>query len=47
MIAFYNSAVKRFNDTYSYTDRTTRARAIDNFVTLDIKKISWSYNVTQ
>ncbi|WP_375700866.1 type ISP restriction/modification enzyme [Bartonella sp. AA23NXGY] len=47
MIAFYNSAVKRFNDTYSYADRTTRACAIDNFVTLDIKKISWSYNVTQ
>ncbi len=47
MIAFYNSAVKRFKDTYSYADRTTRARAVDNFVTLDIKKISWSYNVTQ
>ncbi len=37
MIAFYNSAVKRFNDTYLYADRTTRVRAVDNFITLDIK----------
>ncbi len=46
MIAFYNS-VKGFNDTYPYADRTIRARAVVNFVILDVKKISWSYNVKQ
>ncbi len=47
MLAFYNSAVKRFNDTYPYANRTTRARAVDNFITLDVKKISCIYNVKQ
>ncbi len=39
MIAFYNSEVKRFNDTYPHADRKTRASAVDNFVNSDVKRI--------
>ncbi len=47
MIAFYNSEVKRFNDTYPHADRKTHASTVDNFVNSDVKRISWSYNVEQ
>ncbi len=46
MINFYNSEVKRFNDTY-HTDHKTRTKVVDNFVNTDEKKISWSHNVKQ
>ncbi len=46
MINFYNSEVKRFNDTY-HTDHKTRTKVVDNFVNADEKKISWSHNVKQ
>ncbi|WP_375707645.1 type ISP restriction/modification enzyme, partial [Bartonella sp. AA1HLJMS] len=45
MIMFYNSEVERFNTTYRYSDRKTRANAVDNFVNTDVKKISWSHNL--
>ncbi|WP_035451526.1 type ISP restriction/modification enzyme, partial [Bartonella birtlesii] len=47
MISFYNSEVKRFNDTYAHTDRKTRTNAVDNFVNTDAKRISWSLNLKQ
>ncbi|WP_208438730.1 DEAD/DEAH box helicase [Bartonella grahamii] len=46
MINFYNSEVKRFNNTY-HTDHKTRTKVVDNFVNTDEKKISWSHNVKQ
>ncbi|EJF84688.1 hypothetical protein MCU_00266 [Bartonella elizabethae Re6043vi] len=42
MIAFYNSEVKRLNNTYSHTDRTARAKIVNDFVNSDVRKISWS-----
>ncbi|WP_308758187.1 type ISP restriction/modification enzyme, partial [Bartonella raoultii] len=45
MIAFYNSELERFNNTYSYTDRITRIKAVDDFINSDVKKISWSLNL--
>ncbi|MGF7158091.1 DEAD/DEAH box helicase [Bartonella heixiaziensis] len=47
MITFYNSEVKRFNDTYPHSDRKARTNAVDDFVNMDAKKISWSLNVKQ
>ncbi|WP_345097251.1 type ISP restriction/modification enzyme, partial [Bartonella acomydis] len=47
MIAFYNSEVKRFNDVYVHADRKIRTKAVDHFVNLDERKISWSHNVKQ
>ncbi|EJF96775.1 hypothetical protein MEI_01506, partial [Bartonella vinsonii subsp. arupensis Pm136co] len=47
MIAFYNSEVKRFNESYPHADRKTRAKAVNSFVNSDEKKISWSHNVKQ
>ncbi|WP_039761833.1 type ISP restriction/modification enzyme, partial [Bartonella queenslandensis] len=32
MINFYNSEVKRFNDTYVHADRQTRTKVVNNFV---------------
>ncbi|WP_342753462.1 type ISP restriction/modification enzyme, partial [Bartonella sp. AU15XJBT] len=46
MIDFYNSEVERYN-TYLHDDNKTRAKAVDNFVTTDERKISWSHNVKQ
>ncbi|USP02892.1 DEAD/DEAH box helicase [Bartonella taylorii] len=47
MIAFYNSEVERFNDTYGHVDRRIRTKAVNDFVDTDERKISWSYNVKQ
>ncbi|UNE54939.1 DEAD/DEAH box helicase [Bartonella machadoae] len=47
MIAFYNSEVERFNETYPHADSKTRAKVINDFVSSDEKKISWSYNLKQ
>ncbi|WP_330168718.1 type ISP restriction/modification enzyme [Bartonella grahamii] len=47
MINFYNSEVKRFNNAYTHADRKTRAKAVNNFVDTDERKISWSHNVKQ
>ncbi|WP_019223474.1 type ISP restriction/modification enzyme, partial [Bartonella rattaustraliani] len=47
MIAFYNSEVERFNDTYPHADRKTRAKSIDHFVDTDEKKISWSSSLKE
>ncbi|EJF88003.1 hypothetical protein ME1_00967 [Bartonella vinsonii subsp. arupensis OK-94-513] len=47
MLAFYNSEVERFNDTYPHADRKTRTNAVDDFVNSDESKISWSYNLKQ
>ncbi|WP_039762020.1 type ISP restriction/modification enzyme, partial [Bartonella queenslandensis] len=46
MINFYNSEVKRFNDTY-HTDHKIRTKVVDNFVNADEKKISWSRALKQ
>ncbi|WP_375616499.1 DEAD/DEAH box helicase [Bartonella sp. AP58NXGY] len=45
MIAFYNSEVKRFNNTYLSADHKVRANAVNDFVNSDESKISWSYNL--
>ncbi|WP_019224064.1 DEAD/DEAH box helicase, partial [Bartonella rattaustraliani] len=47
MIGFYNSEVKRFNDTYVHADRQIRTKVVNNFVNADERKISWSYSVKQ
>ncbi|WP_375618972.1 type ISP restriction/modification enzyme, partial [Bartonella sp. AC134YNZD] len=47
MINFYNSEVKRFNDTYVHANRKIHKNAVNNFVNVDERKISWSYNVKQ
>ncbi|MCZ2159011.1 damage-inducible protein, partial [Bartonella sp. 220] len=41
-IAFYNSEVERFNESYSLANRKTRENAVNDFVSSDEKKISWS-----
>ncbi|GAA4667658.1 DEAD/DEAH box helicase [Bartonella pachyuromydis] len=45
MIAFYNSEVERFNNSYPHTDRRTVTKVVDNFVNADETKISWSLNL--
>uniref|UniRef100_UPI0035D0CA5F type ISP restriction/modification enzyme n=1 Tax=unclassified Bartonella TaxID=2645622 RepID=UPI0035D0CA5F len=45
MIAFYNSEVERFNNSYPHTDRRTLTKVVDNFVNADETKISWSLNL--
>ncbi|WP_273782956.1 type ISP restriction/modification enzyme, partial [Bartonella sp. ML69XJBT] len=45
MIAFYNSEVERFNNTYSHADHKTRINTVDDFVNSDTRKISWSLNL--
>ncbi|CAK01480.1 DEAD/DEAH box helicase [Bartonella tribocorum] len=47
MIAFYNSEVERFNDAYTDTDRKKRAKAVNDFVNTDERKISWSRALKQ
>uniref|UniRef100_UPI0035CF8055 type ISP restriction/modification enzyme n=2 Tax=unclassified Bartonella TaxID=2645622 RepID=UPI0035CF8055 len=47
MINFYNSEVKRFNDTYAHADHKINKNAVNNFVNSDESKISWSYSVKQ
>ncbi|UNF37814.1 DEAD/DEAH box helicase family protein [Bartonella krasnovii] len=45
MIAFYNSEVERFHNSYPHTDRRTLTKVVDNFVNADETKISWSLNL--
>ncbi|EJF98522.1 hypothetical protein MEI_00484 [Bartonella vinsonii subsp. arupensis Pm136co] len=47
MIAFYNSEVERFNNTYAHTDRKIRTNAVNDFVNSDESKISWSRSIKQ
>ncbi|WP_375670872.1 DEAD/DEAH box helicase [Bartonella sp. CL434QHHD] len=47
MIAFYNSEVERFNDTYVHTDHKIREKAVNDFVNADERKISWSRALKQ
>ncbi|MBB4077386.1 putative helicase, partial [Bartonella fuyuanensis] len=47
MIAFYNSEVERFNDAYGHVDSRIRKNAVDNFVNVDAKKISWSSSLKE
>ncbi|WP_375644041.1 MULTISPECIES: DEAD/DEAH box helicase [unclassified Bartonella] len=47
MIAFYNSEVERFNNSYSHADRKVRVNAVNDFVNTDVRKISWSHNIKQ
>ncbi|CAK00501.1 predicted helicase (plasmid) [Bartonella tribocorum CIP 105476] len=47
MITFYNSEVKRFNNTYAHTDRKIRTNAVNDFVNSDESKISWSRSIKQ
>ncbi|WP_273719261.1 MULTISPECIES: type ISP restriction/modification enzyme [Bartonella] len=47
MIAFYNSEVERFNDTYVHADHKARTRAVNDFINTNAEKISWSHNVKQ
>ncbi|WP_208436657.1 type ISP restriction/modification enzyme, partial [Bartonella tribocorum] len=42
IIAFYNSEVKRFNDTYPHAERKLRVKVVNDFVDTDERKISWS-----
>ncbi|ACS51100.1 helicase/methyltransferase [Bartonella grahamii as4aup] len=46
-IAFYNSEVERFNNAYGHVDRRIRKNAVDNFVNVDAKKISWSSSLKE
>ncbi|WP_330169318.1 DEAD/DEAH box helicase [Bartonella grahamii] len=47
MIAFYNSEIQRFNNTYAHSDRKARANAVNDFINADSKKISWNYSLKQ
>ncbi|WP_033313460.1 type ISP restriction/modification enzyme, partial [Bartonella rattaustraliani] len=47
MIIFYNSEVKRFNDSYLHSDHETRKKVVDSFVNSDASKISWSSSLKQ
>ncbi|WP_375608838.1 MULTISPECIES: type ISP restriction/modification enzyme, partial [unclassified Bartonella] len=47
MIAFYNSEVERFNNVYPHADRKLRANAVNNFVSVDAKKICWSSSLKE
>ncbi|WP_175869318.1 type ISP restriction/modification enzyme, partial [Bartonella gabonensis] len=47
MIAFYNSEVERFNNAYRHVDSRIRKNAVDNFVNVDAKKISWSSSLKE
>ncbi|WP_375684685.1 type ISP restriction/modification enzyme, partial [Bartonella sp. AP1QHHD] len=47
MIAFYNSEVKRFNDTHPHADRKTRNNIVNDFVNTNAEKISWSRALKQ
>ncbi len=47
MIAFYNSEVERFNDTYAHIDRKIHTNVVNNFVNSDESKISWSRGLKQ
>ncbi|WP_375665202.1 DEAD/DEAH box helicase [Bartonella sp. CL162QHHD] len=47
MIAFYNSEVERFNDTYAHTNRKIHTNVVNNFVNSDESKISWSRGLKQ
>ncbi|CDO48628.1 DEAD/DEAH box helicase [Bartonella tribocorum] len=46
-IAFYNSEVERFNNAYGHVDSRIRKNAVDNFVNVDAKKISWSSSLKE
>uniref|UniRef100_UPI0035CFEFB8 type ISP restriction/modification enzyme n=1 Tax=unclassified Bartonella TaxID=2645622 RepID=UPI0035CFEFB8 len=47
MIAFYNSEVGRFNNTYPHTERKVRVKVVDDFVDTDESKISWSSSLKE
>ncbi|WP_375703823.1 DEAD/DEAH box helicase [Bartonella sp. AD13SXNS] len=47
MITFYNSEVERFNNAYGHVDSRIRKNAVDNFVNVDAKKISWSSSLKE
>ncbi|WP_375640171.1 type ISP restriction/modification enzyme, partial [Bartonella sp. MM55XZML] len=47
MITFYNSEVERFNHAYTDTDCKKCAKAVNDFVNTDEKKISWSRALKQ
>ncbi|UNE53842.1 DEAD/DEAH box helicase [Bartonella machadoae] len=47
MITFYNSEVERFNNAHLHTDHKIRAKAVDDFVNSNEKKISWSRAIKQ
>ncbi|MDM9983461.1 DEAD/DEAH box helicase [Bartonella henselae] len=47
MIAFYNSEVERFNAAHLHSDRKTRAKAVNDFVNTDSRKISWSSSLKE
>ncbi len=47
MITFYNSEVQRFNNAYGHFDSRIRKNAVDNFVNVDAKKISWSSSLKE
>ncbi|WP_375660349.1 type ISP restriction/modification enzyme, partial [Bartonella sp. CL74QHWL] len=47
MITFYNSEVQRFNNAYGHVDSRIRKNAVDNFVNVDAKKISWSSSLKE
>jgi len=42
MIRFYNDELERFNEVYPGADRRTRDVAVDDFVSSDSRKISWT-----
>ena len=47
MISFYNSEVERFDQTYAGMGRKFREEKIDNFVNVDLTKISWTRGLKQ
>ncbi len=47
MITFYNSEVERFNNAYAHADRKVRIKSVDNFVNIDVTKISWSSSLKE
>lgn len=42
LITFFNSEIDRFEAAYRGLDRKARANAVDDFIDLNAKKISWS-----
>ncbi|WP_375644434.1 DEAD/DEAH box helicase [Bartonella sp. MR100HLJHH] len=46
-ITFYNNEVERFSNAYAHSDRKVRANAVNDFVNLDARKISWSSSLKE
>ena len=47
MISFYNAELKRFNAAHHELDKMARAAQVDDFISTDPKKISWTRALKQ